>query len=180
MDRLGFAHTVLASLSLTLGAIVVLRRKGDRWHRTIGHFYVAGMLATNITALNIYDLFGRFGPFHVAAVVSLATVIAGLVPAVIRRPRNGWFETHAYFMSWSYVGLVAAAVAEAAVRLPTVPFTPAVIAGTLLVTAAGALLIHGRRGALVRRALVRAGVLSVGARDRPAREHATRSLAPRD
>lgn len=160
MDGLGLAHTALASLSLALGAVVVLRRKGDRLHRTIGHFYVASMLGTNITALTIYDLFGRFGPFHVAAVVSLATVMAGLLPVVTRRPRNRWFETHAYFMSWSYVGLVAAAAAEAAVRLPGLPFGPAVIAATLLITFSGAVLIHRRRGALVQRALRRAGVLS--------------------
>jgi uncharacterized membrane protein len=147
MDRLGIAHTALACIALALGAIVVLRRKADRLHRTTGHLYVASMLATNITALNIYDLFGQFGPFHAAAIVSLATVIAGMVPAVIRLPRSTWFETHAYFMSWSYVGLVAAAAAEAAVRLPAVPFGPAAFVATLLITMIGALLIHGRHGA---------------------------------
>jgi uncharacterized membrane protein/tetratricopeptide (TPR) repeat protein len=160
MDRLGIAHTALACVALALGAIVVLRRKGDRLHRTTGHLYVASLVATNITALNIYDLFGQVGPFHVAAIVSLATVVAGMIPVVTRRPRARWFETHAYFMSWSYVGLVAAAGAEAAVRLPAVPFGPAAFAATLLVTLAGALLIHGHHGARVQRALRRAGVLS--------------------
>jgi uncharacterized membrane protein len=160
MDRLGIAHSALACVALALGAIVVLRRKGDRLHRTIGHLYVASMLGTNITALNIYDLFGQFGPFHVAAIVSLATVVAGMIPVVTRRPRGRWFETHAYFMGWSYVGLLAAAAAEAAVRLPAAPFGPAALAATLLVTLAGALFIHWRHGARVQRALRRAGVLS--------------------
>jgi uncharacterized membrane protein len=160
MDRLGIAHTTLACIALVLGAIVVVRRKADRLHRTTGHLYVASLLATNITALNIYDLFGQFGPFHVAAIVSLATVIAGMIPVVTRRPRNHWFETHAYFMSWSYVGLVAAAAAETAVRLPAAQFGPAAFAASLLITVAGALLIHGRHGALVQRALRRARVLS--------------------
>lgn len=159
MNHLGLAHTALACIALALGAIVVMRRKGDRWHRTIGHLYVASMLGTNITALNIYRLFGQFGPFHVAALVSLATVVAALIPVLARRPRRRWFELHAYFMSWSYVGLVAAAVSEAAVRLPVVPFAPGAVAATLLVTLAGALVIHWRHGALVRHALQRAGII---------------------
>ncbi|HUF26433.1 MAG TPA: DUF2306 domain-containing protein [Gemmatimonadaceae bacterium] len=158
MDRLGLAHTVLANIALVLGAAVVARRKGDRLHRTIGHLYVGSMLGVVVTALHIYDLFGTFGPFHVAAVVSLATLIAGMVPVVTRRPRRNWFEWHACFMGWSYVGLVAAAVSEAMVRIPSAPFTPAVVVASLSVTAAGAMLIHGRNASLVRTALRRAGV----------------------
>jgi hypothetical protein len=41
------------------------------------------MLFLNLTALSIYHLFGRFGPFHVASVISLATICAGFVPAVL-------------------------------------------------------------------------------------------------
>ncbi len=161
MDRLGLWHTLLASAALALGAVVVVRRKADRLHRTVGHLYVAAMLGTCVTALNIYDLFGRFGPFHVAAVVSLATVLAGLAPVVTRRPRDRWFAAHAYFMSWSYVGLVAAAVSELAVRVPAVPFAPAVVLATLAVTVGGAMLLHGRRGALIRGALRKAGLVSL-------------------
>lgn len=36
-------------------------------------------------------------------------------------------------MNWSYVGLVAAGVSEAATRLPSAPFCPAVFAGTVIV-----------------------------------------------
>ena len=49
-----------------LGGIVVLRRKGTRSHRRIGLAYAAALLLVNATALAIYDLYGRFGPFHVA------------------------------------------------------------------------------------------------------------------
>lgn len=158
MSGLGIAHVSLATGALVLGALVVLRRKGDRLHRTLGHLYVGAMLGTNVTALCIYRLFGVFGPFHLAALLSLATTVAGLVPVVARWPRRTWYEYHARFMSWSYVGLVAAAVSEALVRIPSAPFAPAVLAATLGVTVLGAFLIHGRRSALVRRALQRAGV----------------------
>ena len=158
MSGIGIAHSTLACVALALGAFVFLHRKGDRLHRTIGHLYFGAMLATNVTALTIYHLFGAFGPFHVAAVVSLATTTAGLVPVMIRRPRGSWYQYHARFMSWSYVGLLAAAASEAMVRLPAAPFAPAVFAATLGVTAVGAVMIHGRRAALLRRALRRAGL----------------------
>ncbi|MGH7476290.1 MAG: DUF2306 domain-containing protein, partial [Longimicrobiales bacterium] len=163
MDGLGLAHTLLACTALVLGGAVVLRRKGDRFHRTLGHLYVSSMLGVNVTALAIYDLYGRFGPFHGAALLSLATLLAGLLPVLLRRPRANWFELHATFMSWSYVGLLSAATAEAAVRLPAAPFWPAVIGATSLVTLTGALLIHGRGGVRIVRALRRAGVAAAAA-----------------
>ena len=61
------------------------------------------MLLLNITALMIYDLDGRFGPFHVASVISSATIGAGFVPVYLRRPRAAWIHLHANFMCWSYV-----------------------------------------------------------------------------
>lgn len=92
----------------------------------------------------IYDLYGRFGPFHVASVISLATVGAGFVPVYLRRPSGAWLQLHATFRCWSYVGLVAAFVAEVAVRIPGVGFGSAAIASTVLVLAGGAILIHVR------------------------------------
>jgi hypothetical protein len=102
------------------------------------------MVLLNATALMIYDLYGRFGPFHVASVISLATVGAGFVPVYLRRPQAGWMQLHATFMCWSYVGLLAAFVSEVAVRVPGVGFGPAVIAATVLVGVGGAILIHTR------------------------------------
>jgi predicted membrane protein DUF2306 len=102
------------------------------------------MILLNATALMIYDLYGRFGPFHVASVISLATVGAGFVPVYLRRPPSAWVQLHATFMCWSYVGLLAAFVAEVAVRVPGVGFSSAVIVATVLVVAGGAVLIHTR------------------------------------
>lgn len=145
-DPVGWMHFGLAGAALALGFGVVARRKGDRLHRTVGHLYVSAMLGVNLTALAIYDLFGSFGPFHWAAVVSLATIVAGMVPVVARRPRDGWYEMHAKFMAWSYVGLVAAAVAEAATRTPWIPLGPGVLLGMLVVFPIGAWLIEKNVG----------------------------------
>ncbi|HEX2210295.1 MAG TPA: DUF2306 domain-containing protein [Longimicrobium sp.] len=141
MNVLGWFHTTCALAALGSGAVVLLRRKGTRVHRRTGWVYVCSMLALNGSALMIYRLFGGFGPFHVAAVLSLATVVAGTVPAVRRRPAN-WVEHHYAWMTWSYVGLCAAAVSEVATRTPGFRFWWAVFAGTFVVIGVGATLIR--------------------------------------
>jgi uncharacterized membrane protein len=84
MHPLGMVHFIAALSSLLLGALVLLTRpKGNRRHRQLGWAYVIAMLTLNVTAMMIYRLFAGFGPFHVAALISLATVAMG-VPAGIR------------------------------------------------------------------------------------------------
>jgi uncharacterized membrane protein len=107
LTGLWLLHTAPAVGALALG-LIMLQPKGTPRHRRIGQAYVLTMLFLNLTALSIYHLFGRFGPFHVASIISLATICAGFIPVFIRRPRIGWMDLHAHFMCWSYVGLVAA------------------------------------------------------------------------
>jgi len=116
---LGPVHFAAALVALAGGALVLWRRKGTAAHRRLGWTYVVAMLVLNVTALLIYRLTGRFGPFHVAALISLATLVAGIVPAWRRRPAN-WLDRHYFFMAYSYVGLLAAAVAETASRVAVV------------------------------------------------------------
>lgn len=120
MISLGQLHLATALLALAAGGWVVLRPKGTTAHRRVGWVYAVSMLIMNGTALLIYRLTGRFGPFHVAALASLATLIAGIIPAWRRRPVGNWIEHHYYWMAYSYLGLVAAAVAETATRVPAV------------------------------------------------------------
>lgn len=145
MNVLGWLHTACALVALGSGAAVLLRRKGTRVHRRMGWIYVASMLALNGTALMIYRLFGGFGPFHAAAIASLVTVVAGIVPAVRRRPAS-WLDHHYRWMTWSYVGLWAAAVSEVATRTPGLGFWWAVLAGTVAVLGVGATLIRRNAG----------------------------------
>ncbi len=142
VDWLGLGHLATAIVALAAGLVVVLRRKGTRFHRWCGRVYAAAMLAVNVSALSIYDLFGGFGPFHVFALISLATVALGVITAVRRRPRDGWVEAHAYWMTWSYVGLVAAAVSETATRYLDFDFGLTVGLATAVVVGTGALLIN--------------------------------------
>ena len=146
MNLLGWFHTLCALVALASGAAVLLRAKGTRRHRQMGWIYVGSMLAVNVTALMIYRLFGGFGPFHAAALLSLATVIAGIIPAVRRQPRDRWLERHYFFMTYSYVGLLAATAAEIGTRLPGArgAFWPAVIVASIAVFVIGAALIRRR------------------------------------
>jgi len=116
LTSLGAAHVAAAVAALVLGVVVLVEHKGTVTHRLIGCGYVAAMILLNVTALGIYQLTGRFGPFHALALVSLATVVAGVT--VVWRRRANWLRRHYYFMAWSYVGLLAAACAEAMTRLP--------------------------------------------------------------
>ena len=118
MSTLGWVHLIFALIALVVGAVVIFIRKGTRWHRTLGHVYLTCMIAVNVTALFIYIRFGAFGPFHWMAVASLLTLLAGMVPVFLRRPKRSWLQLHAGFISGSYVGLVAAAGAETFSHLP--------------------------------------------------------------
>jgi uncharacterized membrane protein len=147
MDYLGMGHLATALLAIAVGAVVVFRRKGTRFHRWCGRVYVAAMLALNISALCIYDLFGFFGPFHYAALFSLLTVIVGVRAAWLRR--GNWRPVHAYWMSWSYVGLLAAAVSESATRYLDFGFGWTVAIATGLVLLGGGWVINRRLPGLV-------------------------------
>lgn len=117
-SEIGFVHLLSASLALIFGSVVLADAKGTVFHRRIGYLYMLSMIVLNVTALMIYRLFGKFGVFHVAAIISLLTLIAGMIPVILRKPQKNWLGMHFGFMYWSVLGLYAAFVAETATRLP--------------------------------------------------------------
>lgn len=141
---LGTVHVVFAVAALSFGAAVVCQPKGDRRHRTLGYFYSLSLLLVNVSALSVYEDSAGVGPFHVLAVISLVTLISGFIPAFLRRPVSWWLDLHAYFMSWSYVGLVAAGVAQIATMSSSLPARFAVGLPSILVVIIGGVLIHTR------------------------------------
>ena len=138
-------HIGTAISALIFGLCVLFTRKGTRLHKQFGYAYFFNMLGLNLSALFIYRLTGHFGPFHGAALASLLTLLAGFAAAYLRLPEGRWLTLHYEFMSWSYVGLVAAGVSEATTRIPAAPFWPAVFAGTAMVfLIGGSLIARGR------------------------------------
>lgn len=114
-NSLGAAHLTSAFAALLLGFIVLVAAKGTHSHRLFGAAYVTAMVIVNLTALGVFRLTGQFNAFHGLALLSLATTAWGLFVAV--RRRKGWMASHLYFMSYSYLGLMAAAASEAILRV---------------------------------------------------------------
>ena len=110
---LSVAHVVLGFASLIFGTVVLLRPKGTTFHVLMGRGYVFSMLALCATSFGIYDMFGGFGIFHVAAIFSLISIGAGIGAALFRRKLKGWIYWHYQFMAWSYIGLLGATSNEA-------------------------------------------------------------------
>lgn len=140
---LGTVQTALAIASLTLGAIVFFQQKGGGRHRFLGYLYTGALLLVNVSALLVYEESSGLGPFHILALISLATLSGGFIPVFLRWPGDSWLEAHAYFMSWSYVGLVAAGAAQM-VTMFIGPGVLQVMIPTVLIVLVGALLIHSR------------------------------------
>lgn len=121
-DSIGLIHLVASVAALIAGTLVLLATKGTELHRKVGYAYAISMVVLIVTAFMIYRLFGRYGLFHIAAAVSAITLVGGMLPVILRRPRNNWLGYHFSFMYWSVMGLYAAFIAELITRIPQTPF----------------------------------------------------------
>jgi uncharacterized membrane protein len=141
LDFAGAVHAGIGLAAVVVGTVMVLMDKGTPAHRNVGRLFAFLLLSVNLTSFLLYDLLGRWGPFHSLAVVNLITLACGMVVAWLQRPA-GWLGLHGRFMSWAYAGLLAAFVSEVAVRVPGIGFMPGVVGGSLLVVTVAAVLIH--------------------------------------
>jgi uncharacterized membrane protein len=106
-------HLVAAVSALLVGAVVLLLPKGTPTHRAIATVYVLALLLVNVAALSLHRE-DAFGVFHALAVASLVTIAVGLSPLLLGRRSPQVIATHAYCMTWSYAGLVAAGCGQLA------------------------------------------------------------------
>ena len=150
MGLLGSVHTLFAVSSLATGLGVLVQEKGTRTHRRFGYVYTISLLLSNLTALPVLNITGHVGIFHILALVSLMTLLAGFIPAFLRKPRRSWIHLHGYFMSWSYVGLVAAGVGQLTVLVPSgmVEMLVSISAFTIIMVGGG--IIHTRVPRIIR------------------------------
>ena len=103
------------------------------------------MVVVVATAFMIYRLFGGWGIFHWAAVVSGLTLLAGMIPVLLRKPENNWLGLHFDFMYCSVMGLYGAYAAEILVRIPKSPFFGMVGIGTSMVMITGGIYFYFAR-----------------------------------
>lgn len=136
-NDLGLVHLLAALLATVTGSFVLAVRKGTRRHKQVGYIYVFSMAILNITALFIYTLNGRFGIFHVGAILSGLTVLGGMVPVI--KKQKGALYRHLAFMYWSVIGLYAAFASETLTRIPDTPFYGMVGLATAIIMLFGAL-----------------------------------------
>lgn len=143
-------HVTAASVALLVGSGVLWLPKGGAVHRASGAGYVLALVVVDVAALLLHRA-DVFGVFHGLAVVSLSTLAVGLLPMLAGKTSRRTLNVHAYCMTWSYAGLVAAGVGQLAAVFaedlsPLV--VPAVIIATLGVSGAA---IHTRVPLALRR-----------------------------
>ena len=115
-QALATGHVVAAVSALLVGATVLLLPKGTPIHRAIGAVYVVALVLVDVAALSLHRE-STFGVFHALAVASLVTIAVGLAPLLLGRRSPPVVATHAYCMTWSYAGLVAAGCGQLAVAV---------------------------------------------------------------
>ena len=119
-DEIGLIHLIFSIVSLISGTLILWLTKGTKLHKRIGYVYSIAMFIVLLTAFFMYNLFGTWGIFHWTAVVSSLTLVCGLLPILLKRPKNNYISLHFCFMYWSVIGLYGAFMAETFVRLPKV------------------------------------------------------------
>ena len=142
-QALATGHVLAALSALGAGAAVLLLPKGTHTHRVIGTVYVVALVLVNVAALSLHRE-DTFGVFHVLAVVSLVTIAAGLVPLLFGKRSPMVIANHAYCMTWSFAGLVAAGCGQLAVTVGQDGGTWLVPVAIATVLAISGVIIFGR------------------------------------
>jgi uncharacterized membrane protein len=139
-QALATGHVGAAVSALLAGAAVLLLPKGTRTHRVIGTAYVAAIVLVNVAALSLHRE-NTFGVFHALAVASLVTIAVGVSPLLLGKRSPMVLATHAYCMTWSYAGLVAAGCGQLTVAIghDDVAWVVPVAIGAVLCISGGAI-----------------------------------------
>lgn len=108
---IGITHLITSIIALIAGSLVLKNSKGTKTHKKIGYVYTIAMAIVLLTSFMIYRLHGSFGMLHWFAVVSSITLMAGMVPILLKKPNN-YLSLHFSFMYWSVIELYCAFFAE--------------------------------------------------------------------
>jgi uncharacterized membrane protein len=147
-------HVLAALAALGAGAAVLLLPKGTHRHRAIGTVYALALVFVNAAALSLHRE-STFGVFHALAVVSLVTIAVGLSPLLFGKRSSIVIANHAYCMTWSYAGLVAAGCGQLTVAVGQDFGAWAVPAAIATVLSVGGVVIFGRVPSTLDRMLAR-------------------------
>jgi uncharacterized membrane protein len=99
-------HAAAAVLALTIGASVLLLRKGTLAHKRLGATWALLMLVTAATSFAITSIIpGHFSPIHILSIVTLVAI-----PYAIWQRRRGNIKAHATAMILTFAGLFIAGI----------------------------------------------------------------------
>lgn len=90
VPNLVWAHLLTITVAVALTPVMLLRRRGDRRHRTLGWIWVTAMLLTAASSFFIRD--GNGGSFSVIHILSGWTLIQ--VPLIVWSARNHNVRQH--------------------------------------------------------------------------------------
>lgn len=100
------SHVVAATVSVALGTVQLLRRKGDLRHRLLGRVWVVLMLWAAVSSFWIRHIRdGAFSWLHVLSLVTVVTVALGVLAV-----RRGDLAGHRGNMTGSWLGSLGAMV----------------------------------------------------------------------
>jgi uncharacterized membrane protein len=96
-------HLVAIVPALPLGAVMLLRRKGDQPHRLIGRVWAALMMIAAVASFGVHQVMGHLSPIHILSVITLVAI-----PRAILDARAGRIARHRRTMTIVYASLVIA------------------------------------------------------------------------
>ncbi len=99
-STLGLFHLIVSCLALIAGTWVITGQKGTAIHKKLGYVYATSMVAVIVTSFMMYRLFGGFGVFHVAAIISAIALLGGMVLVNLPKPEKSCLSLHFGFMYW--------------------------------------------------------------------------------
>ncbi|QII06829.1 DUF2306 domain-containing protein [Rhodococcoides fascians A25f] len=105
-------HISAALLSVLLGAVILLARKGTPRHRHWGRMYGFALLVMVASSFFVTDLRDGWSVFHVVSVLTGALVLCGWWQPVFGRSRAGWVRRHMLSMQLSYLVLIVTGTAQ--------------------------------------------------------------------
>lgn len=140
----GAIHLLAALLSLVLGTAVLVAPKKRNIHRKAGYAYLTCMAVMIATAFGIYRQYNALGIFHLAAVLTLLTLLAGMLPVLFKKRLRQWLRLHNGFMYLSVLELYIALVAEFLVRIPQATFMTVATLSSAVVLIPGSVLFLTR------------------------------------
>ncbi|HWI85293.1 MAG TPA: DUF2306 domain-containing protein [Sphingomonas sp.] len=96
-------HLATILPAIPLGALMLIRRKGDQTHRLLGRLWAALMMIAALASFGVHNLMGHLGPIHILSVITLIAI-----PRAIWDARKGRIAQHRRTMTIVYASLVTA------------------------------------------------------------------------